>query len=277
MDKTNVPGNFPGGNFYQRQPGAEPQHQGTMVPGMNTQAPAVASPGAMPNPMAGPAGMPMGAPVAGPAPVEAAQAAVPVVGFLYSISRQGFGEYWPLHVGTNTIGRSEDCDICLREQTVSEHHASLFIRQMKTSRKIIASIRDEGSKNGIFVNQNELTYDAFTCKNRDLITIGNNYVLLLILVDADEMGLSVATNFRPTDAALAQAAAPQAPRMPMGGPMPAPGMPPIPPIPASTPDGTMAAPGMAPSPYDASRRAAGGTMSIDGASDQMGGGTQFLQ
>ena len=105
MDKTNVPGNFPGGNFYQRQPGAERQHQGTMVPGMNTQAPAVASPGAMPNPMAGPAGMPMGAPVAGPAPVEAAQAAVPVVGFLYSISRQGFGEYWPLHVGTNTIGR----------------------------------------------------------------------------------------------------------------------------------------------------------------------------
>ena len=160
---------------------------------------------------------------------------------------------------------------------MSEHHASLFIRQMKTSRKIIASIRDEGSKNGIFVNQNELTYDAFTCKNRDLITIGNNYVLLLILVDADEMGLSVATNFRPTDAAPAQAAAPQAPRMPMGGPMPAPGMPPIPPIPASTPDGTMVAPGMAPSPYDASRRAAGGTMSIDGASDQMGGGTQFLQ
>ena len=273
MDKTNVPpmgGGFNQGGFYTRQQGGA-ERQGTMVPGMNTQAPAVAPAPAAP--MAGPMGAP--APVQA-APVEVAMPAVPVVGFLYSISRQGFGEYWPLHVGTNTIGRSQDCDICLREQTVSEHHASLFIRQMKTSRKIIASIRDEGSKNGIFVNQEELTYDAFTCKNRDLITIGNNYVLLLILIDADEMGLSVAANFRPADGAAE--VAPAAPQPAVQQARPA--VPPIPPIPQPQfpqQQGTVAGPMSQPSPYDASRRAAGGTFAMDGSMEQLGGGTQFLE
>ena len=247
------------GNIYQRQQGAP---QGTVVPGMNTQAPNMAPQAQQ---------MPQQNQALEPQPFEAPQAQIPVVGFLYSISRQGFGEYWPLHVGTNTIGRSRDNEICLREQTVSDRHASLFIRQMKSSRKIIASIRDEGSKNGIFVNQEELTYDAYTCKNRDVITIGNSYKLLLILIDADEMGLSVATDFRPADPTDAPAPQPQqaAPKMP--------GMPPIPQFPAGPgPQGTMAAPG-APSPYDASRRAAGGTFSLDGSPDQLGGGTQFLE
>ncbi len=268
---TNVPGMGGGnGNIYQRQPGNQPR-QGTVVPGMNMQAPNVAQ-------------QQQGAPQ---------QPAVPVVGFLYSISRQGFGEFWPLHVGTNTIGRAEDSQICLREQTVSEHHASLFIRQMKSSRKLIASIRDEGSKNGIFVNNEELTYDAFECHNRDLITIGNNYQLLLILIDADEMGLTVSENFTPTDGqpALPQQQAgpqrpfggqqppqppfqPQNPMQPMGGTQafgPMPGGP--------QPGGPMpGGPQPGPNPmYDPSRRQAGGTMSLDGTIDNQPGGTQFLQ
>ena len=52
----------------------------------------------------------------------------PVVGFLYSISRQGIGEYWPLRLGTNVIGRSADCDIRLMERSVSERHASISIK-----------------------------------------------------------------------------------------------------------------------------------------------------
>lgn len=70
----------------------------------------------------------------------------PVVGFLYSISRQGIGEYWPIHLGTNKIGRSEECSICLRENTVSDLHAELYVKQMKTTHKILASLKDVGSK-----------------------------------------------------------------------------------------------------------------------------------
>ena len=123
----------------------------------------------------------------------------PVVGFLYSISRKGIGEFWPLHLGTNTIGRSGDCDICLREMSVSDHHATLSIKQMKTTQKLIASIRDVGSKNGMYLNEEELDYENHSCKANDIITVGSSYKLLLILIDADQYGLSVAENFVAAD------------------------------------------------------------------------------
>ena len=121
----------------------------------------------------------------------------PVVGFLYSISRKGIGEYWPLHLGTNTIGRAEDCDVRLNEQSVSEHHAVISIKQMKSTNTLIASIRDVGSKNGIFLNEDELDYDNHPCKMHDLILIGHNYKLLLLLIDAERYGLTVAKDFVP--------------------------------------------------------------------------------
>ncbi len=119
----------------------------------------------------------------------------PVIGFLYSISRKGIGEYWPLHLGTNTIGRSTDNDIVLLERSVSEHHATLSIKQMKSTGKLIATIRDVGSKNGMYLNEEELDYDNHSCKLNDTITIGVNYKLLLILIDAADYGLSVAEDF----------------------------------------------------------------------------------
>jgi len=123
----------------------------------------------------------------------------PVVGFLYSISRKGIGEYWPLHLGSNTIGRSSECDIVLRERSISEHHATLNIKQMKTTGKLIASIRDVGSKNGMYINDEELDYDNHTCNLNDIITIGFNYKLLLILINAEDYGLSISENFAATE------------------------------------------------------------------------------
>lgn len=157
-------------NPYARPNGAGSSGAGTYVPGMHDNTTSVDS----------------GVPV---------KNETPVVGFLYSISRKGIGEYWPLHLGTNTIGRAADCDICLQEMSVSEYHAVISIKQMKTTRKLIASIRDTGSKNGMFLNDEELDYDNHTCKNHDLITVGTCYKLLLLLVNAEEYGLSVAEDF----------------------------------------------------------------------------------
>lgn len=182
-NKTMVPGmddnnSFGGGGFYSRANVVrESGHSRTMVPGMDISASNDEKGGIQVS-------------------KEMTSANVPVVGFLYSISKQGIGEYWPLHIGRNTIGRSEECDICLKEATVSEMHASLNIKQMKSTHKILASIRDEGSKNGIFVNDEELDYGMHECKNHDKILIGDNYVLLLILIDAESFGLSVSPNFK---------------------------------------------------------------------------------
>lgn len=144
-------------------------------------------------------GMHENAPGAAPNQFGKQEDNTPVIGFLYSISRKGIGEYWPLHLGTNTIGRSADCDIQLRERSVSDHHATLSIKQMKTTRKLIASIRDVGSKNGMYLNDEELDYENYTCKTNDIITVGTCYKLLLLLIDAEDYGLSVAEDFASTD------------------------------------------------------------------------------
>ena len=123
----------------------------------------------------------------------------PVVGFVYSISRQGVGEYWPLHVGANTIGSSPNCDICLREATVSAEHAVLVVRKMKNPEKTIASIADARSTNGTMVNGESLGFSAVECVNGDVITVGENYELVLLLVDTKALGLKVAENFMPME------------------------------------------------------------------------------
>lgn len=214
---TNYPGMNPQGQqgMYQRTGGAPAG--GTVVPGMQKQAPGVE------------------------APVEV-QRQAPVVGFLYSISRNGVGEYWPVCVGTNTIGRDPECDICLEEGTVSSHHALLNVKKLKTKDCIVAQIRDEGSKNGLLVNNEELDFGIHECHNNDVIRIGNNYQLLLLLINPSDHGLKVAEEFEALD---------DMPTPPMGNPF-----------------GT--------SPYDPESRPVNGTQAMDGGNDFSSGGTRFL-
>ena len=120
----------------------------------------------------------------------------PVVGFLFSLSRTGFGEYWPIHVGANTIGRSPKCDVFLPEGTVSEEHATIVVRMMKNPRKLDASISDEKSSHGTMLNGESISAThPLECKNGDMIVVGECYQLYLILIDAEVLGLRVAENF----------------------------------------------------------------------------------
>lgn len=160
-----------GSSLYSREQEATPS--GTMVPGMQQHERQ-----------------------ASPAP-QTSQPSQPVVGFLYSISNGGVTEFWTLHLGTNTIGRASSCDIQLQEASVSEQHASLSIKQMKSTGKVIASVRDTGSKNGMYINDEELDYDFHSCQNGDVLTVGLAYKLLLVLINPSEQGLSVADNFSP--------------------------------------------------------------------------------
>lgn len=124
----------------------------------------------------------------------------PIVGFLYSISRTGVGEYWPLHIGQNLIGRSSECDIVLPEGTVSARHANLHINKMKKPEKTEATISHLGATNGVEVNENSVSVARPTeCVNGDIITIGEAYQLLLVLIDTKSIGLKVAENFIPVE------------------------------------------------------------------------------
>jgi len=132
----------------------------------------------------------------------------PVVGFLYSISKMGVGEYWPVHLGANTIGRSSKCDVQLKELSVSDNHATLSVKRMRTTNAIIATIRDTGSKNGMYLNDEELDYENHNCKNGDVITVGSNYQLLLILINTSDYGLKISENFVPSESENAEAEMP---------------------------------------------------------------------
>ena len=192
QNKTRVPGlepensNFyggqqqPSGNFYARRSGSS--SRGTVVPGMETANRSDVDNGVSINAAPQSAGRPL-------------QLGKPVVGFLYSISRTPAGEFWPLQIGPNKIGTSPSSDIILPEGTVSQEHAVLVVRKLKSSGNVIASITDAQSTNGTMLNGESLGFNPVECHNGDKIVVGENYELVLILIDTAKMGLSVSEGF----------------------------------------------------------------------------------
>lgn len=124
----------------------------------------------------------------------------PIMGFLYSVSRTPAGEYWPLYVGPNDIGSSSACSISLQEASVAERHATLVIRKMQNngeSNGILVFIQDSASTYGTMLNGVTLDFRPKECKSGDVISIGDNYELYFILIDADSLGLKTKSGFKP--------------------------------------------------------------------------------
>ena len=118
-----------------------------------------------------------------------------LMGFLYSVSRTSEGEYWPLYLGLNTIGRATNSSVRLAEATISDNHAEIVIRQMKNPDSVLVSIQDARSTCGTLLNGSSLGFDAQECHNGDIITVGEHYELYLIIVDAKSLGLAKRDDF----------------------------------------------------------------------------------
>lgn len=122
----------------------------------------------------------------------------PIVGFLFSVSRTPFGEYWPLYLGPNRIGRLSSNSVNLPEGSVSGEHANLVIEQYANPNMTIAVLENKGSKNGTFVNGKPVFYGRTEeCKNGDILRFGSSYECLLTLIDVRELGLKKAESFIP--------------------------------------------------------------------------------
>lgn len=169
--------------FYAR--GNSAPHNGTVVSGM------MENPTPTPNPVAAPSA---------PASKNVVPGK-PVVGFLYSVSRTMVGEFWPLYLGKNTIGNDGSSIITLAEGTVSREHATLRVLRDKFSGKISAWLIDTMSTNGTYVNNVMVGATPVDCKNGDIITIGDNYQLYLVLIDASALNLKVSEEFVPIQTA----------------------------------------------------------------------------
>lgn len=194
-NKTVVPGmgnsfNHPNQHSVTSAPmGSQPSHtaeyKGTCFPGMNQNAINT---------------------------MGAGDAHKPIMGFAYSVSRTANGEYWPLYLGLNTIGRGTNCSIRLQEGMVTDNHAELVIRPMKNPDRIMAFIKDSASTCGTILNGSSLGFDPQECHNGDIITIGEHYELYLILIDVKTLGLTVREDFIATDGGL------HTPQATFGGP-----------------------------------------------------------
>ena len=117
----------------------------------------------------------------------------PIAGFLYSVSRTSAGEFWPIYEGPNSIGRGVENVVNLSDPQVSEKHAKLVVRPMfnlneKTG--VLVYIQDDASTCGTMLNGISLGFEPKECHHGDIITIGPNYELYLILVDAASLGLA---------------------------------------------------------------------------------------
>lgn len=127
----------------------------------------------------------------------------PILGFLYSVSRTAYGEYWPLYVGPNAIGRGDKNAICLSEASVSDNHATLVIRRMQNNGEnngIFVFLQDTGSMFGTMLNGITLDFNPKECHSGDIITIGANYELYLVLIDPQSLGLTQKEDFKAVDA-----------------------------------------------------------------------------
>lgn len=119
----------------------------------------------------------------------------PVLGFLYSVSRTPFGEYWPLYMGPNLIGRSRSSDIVLNEGTVSSEHAMVTIHIDEDANELYAVLEDTHSTNGVRLNGKNIRFEKVECHNLDVIKIGKAYEMLLILIDSAVYGLKPCPDF----------------------------------------------------------------------------------
>jgi hypothetical protein len=122
-----------------------------------------------------------------------------IFGFLFSVSKTMAGEFWPLMLGANTLGRGASNSIVLNESTVSETHASIHV--ISRANKLIVYIKDDQSKTGTLLN-GELLRGEADLKNGDIVTIGEHYELYVVLINAYDLGLAEKADFSATNPSM---------------------------------------------------------------------------
>lgn len=113
-----------------------------------------------------------------------------VVGVLFSISHGLLGEIFPLYLGRNVIGQTVNCDICLKEKSVSSEHAILYIRKDGNPAQLNMTITDYNSTYGTTVNEMDARYETLPINENDVLTIGKHYQFLVKVFDVENARLT---------------------------------------------------------------------------------------
>ncbi len=140
-----------------------PPYQG-MGPGPQGGPPPQAGgfpPAAPPPNMYGPTFEPGPPPGAPPAAASAQATALPanaLRGFIVTYQSNTKGDFWPLHGGRVTVGRSssgDQVDVPLADATISSRHALIVVDGTNGT----VTVEDTGSTNGTYVNEEHLGFN----------------------------------------------------------------------------------------------------------------------
>jgi pSer/pThr/pTyr-binding forkhead associated (FHA) protein len=92
---------------------------------------------------------------------------LPVVGWLVAMNGEQKGEDFRLRAGQNMIGAATDCQIALRDTTVTARHASLRYQDGRFT------LTDLDSTNGTYLNESPERIAREELKDNDTIRIGD--------------------------------------------------------------------------------------------------------
>lgn len=112
-----------------------------------------------------------------------------IAGFLFSFSKNEYGEFWVIYHGRNTIGSGSSNTIRLLEKSVSDKHALLLARVIDNN-QLIFEFRDEGSSLGTILNNQDMFHfkNYAVLNHGDVMKIGG-YELVFYAVDDYAMNL----------------------------------------------------------------------------------------
>ena len=92
---------------------------------------------------------------------------------LFILSEQMHGASFSLTNERYTLGRADDCDICISDPTISGHHCSLI--RMENGKY---AVQDNGSTNGTKVNQQPAESGVtIPLNNSDILQVGGVEIL----------------------------------------------------------------------------------------------------
>ena len=114
---------------------------------------------------------------------------------LFSISHGLLGEMFPLYLGRNIVGYTENCDVRLLENTVSSEHAIIYIKKDESVTGYNITITDYNSTYGTLVNNLDGRYETLQVNENDVLTIGKHYRLLVKMFNTDKAALQEEPEF----------------------------------------------------------------------------------
>lgn len=119
-----------------------------------------------------------------------------IAGVLFSISKSLFGEIYPVYMGYNSIGRAEESDIRLQEETISYQHGHIRVFRDDVTGEFSASFSDTGSQGGSSVNGSDAQYETVVLNDGDTLDLGDHYRFLFRIFNSCNLPLFENSDFK---------------------------------------------------------------------------------